>query len=140
MGLWNSHTSVGNILGSVVAGVFVSSAWGWSFVVPGLTIGVCGVLAALFVVSHPSDADCDDGRGAERRREDEKALLAAFEEEVGGGGKEAAVEEAFADSPDLQAVRERPEESKASGAISICGALRIPVRKAFFSCSAADFD
>ncbi|CAB1316670.1 unnamed protein product [Coregonus sp. 'balchen'] len=34
MGVWNSHTSVGNILGSLIAGVFVSSAWGMSFIVP----------------------------------------------------------------------------------------------------------
>jgi OPA family glycerol-3-phosphate transporter-like MFS transporter 1/2 len=50
MGVWNSHTSVGNILGSLIAGAFVTSAWGWSFVVPGLiTIGV-GIIVFLFLV------------------------------------------------------------------------------------------
>uniref|UniRef100_A0A8C8F7M1 Glucose-6-phosphate exchanger SLC37A2 n=1 Tax=Oncorhynchus tshawytscha TaxID=74940 RepID=A0A8C8F7M1_ONCTS len=38
MGVWNSHTSVGNILGSLIAGIFVSSAWGMSFIVPGIII------------------------------------------------------------------------------------------------------
>ncbi|TMS06635.1 Glucose-6-phosphate exchanger SLC37A2 [Larimichthys crocea] len=35
MGLWNSHTSVGNILGSLIAGYWVSSNWGLSFIRPG---------------------------------------------------------------------------------------------------------
>ena len=35
MGLWNSHTSLGNILGSLIAGAFVTYNWGLSFIVPG---------------------------------------------------------------------------------------------------------
>ena len=27
MGIWNSHTSVGNILGSAIAGIWASSEW-----------------------------------------------------------------------------------------------------------------
>lgn len=50
MGVWNSHTSVGNILGSLIAGVFVSSAWGLSFIVPGIIIGVMGVICFFFLV------------------------------------------------------------------------------------------
>lgn len=50
MGVWNSHTSVGNILGSLIAGVFVSSAWGMSFIVPGLIIASCGIVCFFFLV------------------------------------------------------------------------------------------
>ena len=50
MGIWNSHTSVGNILGSLIAGVWVNHAWGWSFVVPGIIIGSLGVLVFFFLV------------------------------------------------------------------------------------------
>uniref|UniRef100_A0A671QD43 Glucose-6-phosphate exchanger SLC37A2 n=1 Tax=Sinocyclocheilus anshuiensis TaxID=1608454 RepID=A0A671QD43_9TELE len=50
MGVWNSHTSVGNILGSLIAGVYVSSAWGLSFIVPGIIIAVAGVICFLFLV------------------------------------------------------------------------------------------
>uniref|UniRef100_A0A7N8YC04 Glucose-6-phosphate exchanger SLC37A2 n=1 Tax=Mastacembelus armatus TaxID=205130 RepID=A0A7N8YC04_9TELE len=50
MGVWNSHTSVGNILGSLIAGVFVSSAWGMSFIVPGLIITFTGILCFFFLV------------------------------------------------------------------------------------------
>lgn len=50
MGLWNSHTSVGNILGSLIAGYWVSSNWGLSFIVPGLIIAVMGVVCFFFLI------------------------------------------------------------------------------------------
>ncbi|KAM8856516.1 glucose-6-phosphate exchanger SLC37A1 isoform 2-T2 [Spinachia spinachia] len=55
MGLWNSHTSVGNILGSLIAGYWVSSNWGLSFIVPGLIIAIMGVVCFLFLIEHPND-------------------------------------------------------------------------------------
>nr|XP_046259859.1 glucose-6-phosphate exchanger SLC37A1 isoform X2 [Scatophagus argus] len=55
MGLWNSHTSVGNILGSLIAGYWVSSNWGLSFIVPGLVIAAMGVVCFLFLIEHPND-------------------------------------------------------------------------------------
>lgn len=55
MGLWNSHTSVGNILGSLIAGYWVSSNWGLSFIVPGLIIIAMGVVCFLFLIEHPND-------------------------------------------------------------------------------------
>uniref|UniRef100_A0A673XNN6 Glucose-6-phosphate exchanger SLC37A2 n=1 Tax=Salmo trutta TaxID=8032 RepID=A0A673XNN6_SALTR len=58
MGVWNSHTSVGNILGSLIAGVFVSSAWGMSFIVPGIIIASTGILCFFFLVEKPEDVGC----------------------------------------------------------------------------------
>nr|XP_056714217.1 glucose-6-phosphate exchanger SLC37A1 [Euleptes europaea] len=55
MGLWNSHTSVGNILGSLIAGSWVSTCWGLSFVVPGVIISVMGIVCYLFLIEHPED-------------------------------------------------------------------------------------
>ncbi|XP_015257719.1 PREDICTED: glycerol-3-phosphate transporter-like isoform X1 [Cyprinodon variegatus] len=55
MGLWNSHTSVGNILGSLIAGYWVSSNWGLSFIIPGLIIAAMGVICFLFLIEHPND-------------------------------------------------------------------------------------
>ncbi|XP_062862369.1 glucose-6-phosphate exchanger SLC37A1 [Trichomycterus rosablanca] len=55
MGLWNSHTSVGNILGSLIAAYFVSSNWGLSFIVPGIIIAVMGIVCFLFLIEHPND-------------------------------------------------------------------------------------
>ncbi|XP_040039191.1 glucose-6-phosphate exchanger SLC37A2 [Gasterosteus aculeatus] len=58
MGVWNSHTSVGNILGSLIAGAFVSSAWGLSFIVPGLIIASTGILCFFFLVEKPEHINC----------------------------------------------------------------------------------
>lgn len=58
MGIWNSHTSVGNILGSLIAGVWVSSAWGLSFVVPGIIIAAVGIICFFFLV----ECECRDLR------------------------------------------------------------------------------
>uniref|UniRef100_A0A9J8A297 Glucose-6-phosphate exchanger SLC37A2 n=1 Tax=Cyprinus carpio carpio TaxID=630221 RepID=A0A9J8A297_CYPCA len=58
MGIWNSHTSVGNILGSLIAGVYVSSSWGLSFIVPGIIIASAGVICFLFLVEKPEDVNC----------------------------------------------------------------------------------
>ncbi|XP_056291374.1 glucose-6-phosphate exchanger SLC37A1 isoform X2 [Pseudoliparis swirei] len=55
MGLWNSHTSVGNILGSLIAGYWVSSNWGLSFIVPGIVIAVMGIVCFFFLIEHPND-------------------------------------------------------------------------------------
>ncbi|BFZ25540.1 hypothetical protein BsWGS_28579 [Bradybaena similaris] len=75
MGIWNAHTSIGNILGSFIAGAFVEKAWGLSFVVPGVIIGVIGVLVFLFLVPDPADVGCRSPdhtdssiRTAQRRR------------------------------------------------------------------------
>lgn len=50
MGIWNSHTSVGNILGSLIAGVWVNQHWGLSFIVPGIITAVMGVITFLFLI------------------------------------------------------------------------------------------
>ncbi|XP_075436628.1 glucose-6-phosphate exchanger SLC37A1-like isoform X2 [Ascaphus truei] len=59
MGVWNSHTSVGNILGSLIAGYWVSSCWGMSFIIPGIIISVMGVICFLFLIEHPRDIKSD---------------------------------------------------------------------------------
>ncbi|CAH8616563.1 unnamed protein product [Schistosoma guineensis] len=53
MGVWTAHSSIGNILGSLVAGAFVEIAWGWSFVIPGLIIGLLSLPIYLFLVPYP---------------------------------------------------------------------------------------
>ncbi|OWK05931.1 hypothetical protein Celaphus_00012880 [Cervus elaphus hippelaphus] len=50
MGVWNSHTSVGNILGSLIAGYWVSTCWGLSFIVPGAIVAAMGILCFLFLI------------------------------------------------------------------------------------------
>ncbi|WJX25118.1 hypothetical protein P8452_14190 [Trifolium repens] len=55
MGIWNSHTSVGNIIGSIVASGVLEFGWGWSFVLPGVLIILVGVLVFFFLVVSPED-------------------------------------------------------------------------------------
>ena len=53
MGVWNAHTSVGNIAGSLIAAYFLKYGWGWSMVVPGLMIAFVGVLVFMFLPVDP---------------------------------------------------------------------------------------
>uniref|UniRef100_A0A0A9DMB1 Major facilitator superfamily (MFS) profile domain-containing protein n=1 Tax=Arundo donax TaxID=35708 RepID=A0A0A9DMB1_ARUDO len=53
MGIWNAHTSVGNISGSLVAAAFLKFGWGWSFVVPGIMVALVGVMVFLFLPAGP---------------------------------------------------------------------------------------
>ncbi|XVF47977.1 hypothetical protein PTKIN_Ptkin03bG0153200 [Pterospermum kingtungense] len=55
MGVWTSHTSVGNIIGSVTASGVLEFGWGWSFLVPGVLVIVVGVLVFCFLVVSPDD-------------------------------------------------------------------------------------
>jgi len=70
MGLWNSHTSLGNILGSLIAGAFVTYNWGLSFIVPGVIIASVGFLLFLFLVPRPSDIGLPEATSANNRSDD----------------------------------------------------------------------
>ncbi|XP_063060031.1 glucose-6-phosphate exchanger SLC37A2 [Engraulis encrasicolus] len=116
MGVWNSHTSVGNILGSLIAGVFVSSAWGLSFIVPGIIIFSTGVLCFFFLVEHPDDVNCTPPQHHQQESPEQEPLL-----------RNSSNEEIFSSPPPASAnsvVVEHSEEE--AEAISFCGALRIP--------------
>jgi len=67
MGVWNAHTSLGNIAGTVTAAACLSRGWGWSFVLPGLAMSAVGVVVFAGLVPHPSDvglvADGEGGGG-----------------------------------------------------------------------------
>lgn len=53
MGIWNAHTSIGNITGSLVASALLSYGWGWSFVVPGIMIAFVGIVVFLLLPVSP---------------------------------------------------------------------------------------
>ncbi|EFN82029.1 Sugar phosphate exchanger 2 [Harpegnathos saltator] len=57
-GIWNSHTSLGNILGSLIAAKYVESDWGLSFMVPGAIMGLVGFIVFVFLVPNPTDVGC----------------------------------------------------------------------------------
>lgn len=49
-GIWNSHTSVGNMLGTYIAAHYVDSDWSMSFIVPGAVMGVVGFIIFMFLI------------------------------------------------------------------------------------------
>ncbi|XP_047942320.1 putative glycerol-3-phosphate transporter 4 isoform X2 [Salvia hispanica] len=55
MGVWNAHTSTGNIAGSLLAAGVLQYGWGWSFILPGAFIFVSGILVYLFLPAYPED-------------------------------------------------------------------------------------
>uniref|UniRef100_A0A8C9ZD96 Glucose-6-phosphate exchanger SLC37A2 n=1 Tax=Sander lucioperca TaxID=283035 RepID=A0A8C9ZD96_SANLU len=112
MGVWNSHTSVGNILGSLIAGAFVSSAWGMSFIVPGLIIASTGILCFFFLVESQFPFIID----TYTHKSGETDPLLQNSSHV-----DRSVNGAIATEPaEVVVVEEHPE------AISFCGALSIP--------------
>ncbi|OWM79454.1 hypothetical protein CDL15_Pgr022866 [Punica granatum] len=59
MGIWNAHTSIGNISGSLMASFLLSYGWGWSFVVPGLFIAFIGLVVFLFLPVTPESVGAE---------------------------------------------------------------------------------
>ncbi|XP_076883856.1 putative glycerol-3-phosphate transporter 1 [Bidens hawaiensis] len=70
MGVWNAHTSIGNITGSLSASYFLKYGWGWSMVVPGLMIAFIGVVVFMFLPVDPEsvgvERDEDESRQAKK--------------------------------------------------------------------------
>lgn len=55
MGIWNAHTSLGNILGTVVAAACLRYGWGYAFILPGVLISLLGLVVFAVLVVQPSD-------------------------------------------------------------------------------------
>ena len=106
MGLWNTHTSVGNIVGTLIAGAFVNTNWGLSFIVPGILIAAVGLLFFFALVPSPEDLQ----------------LKVEDEEEEGVVENAEAGKEKEKEEEDGHVVEAGHEDK----AISLLGALRIP--------------
>ncbi|KAK4260329.1 hypothetical protein QN277_003460 [Acacia crassicarpa] len=65
MGVWNAHTSVGNISGSLLAVGVLKYGWGWSFIVPGALIIFGGLLVFLFLAAYPEDVGFTATQGSD---------------------------------------------------------------------------
>ena len=59
MGIWNVHTSLGNILGALVAGALIDETWAFSFIVPGCIIAGMGVIVFLFLIECKLQCTCN---------------------------------------------------------------------------------
>lgn len=86
MGIWNAHTSVGNISGSLIAAAMLKYGWGWSFAVPGVLMAVIGLVVFLFLPVSPEavgidGAAEDDMLKCSEKTEDSVPLLEVRTEE-----------------------------------------------------------
>lgn len=82
MGVWNAHTSVGNILGSLLASAMLKTGdWGNAFVINGVLTIACGWLVYMFLVVAPEDAGHPSPHGAAGEANGDGLL----------GGKDASV-------------------------------------------------
>ncbi|CAG9794617.1 unnamed protein product [Diatraea saccharalis] len=52
-GIWNAHTSLGNILGTLLAAAYVEGAWSLSFVYPAACMAAAALLVLLFLPPEP---------------------------------------------------------------------------------------
>ena len=52
-GIWNSHTSIGNMLGTYIAAHYVDRDWSLSFIYPGLIMGIVGFIIFMFLIDSP---------------------------------------------------------------------------------------
>lgn len=77
MGLWNSHTSIGNIIGSVAASFLLKYGWGWSLAAPGFGIALVGVVLFLLLPVSPASvgAVMDDDDESEKTGEEVREAL-----------------------------------------------------------------
>ncbi|KAJ7410207.1 sugar phosphate exchanger 2-like protein [Pitangus sulphuratus] len=124
MGIWNSHTSVGNILGSLIAGAWVSSAWGLSFVVPGIIITTVGIICFFFLVEYPEDVDCSPPLHHMASDEDPGGVTTSEKDPEAVTSNEGPLSLPGQSSVDHSNSPKEPAEEPE--AISFLGALRIP--------------
>ncbi|XP_050230211.1 putative glycerol-3-phosphate transporter 4 [Mercurialis annua] len=89
MGIWNAHTSVGNISGSLLAASVLEYGWGWSFILPGGLIIVGGILVLLFLAPYPEDVGFPFAHGPTTPKADAVPSDMEAQEAKGSGEQEA---------------------------------------------------
>jgi OPA family glycerol-3-phosphate transporter-like MFS transporter 1/2 len=70
MGIWNAHTSVGNIMGTFMASKLLRSGWGYAFTLPGIVMMLFALLVLAFLP--PSPDDVGHGHSDDRTNDSDK--------------------------------------------------------------------
>ncbi|XP_017460521.1 PREDICTED: glucose-6-phosphate exchanger SLC37A2 isoform X2 [Rhagoletis zephyria] len=124
-GIWNSHTSVGNILGTLIAAHFVESNWMLSFAVPGTIMAGLGFVMFLFIVDDPEIVGLPSTRShlpvnhsSAHEDEERGPVLASYEAEINHRASER--------TPILARSRSQPNAHTERNAVGILQALSIP--------------
>ncbi|XP_012217054.1 glucose-6-phosphate exchanger SLC37A2 isoform X2 [Linepithema humile] len=128
-GIWNSHTSLGNILGSLIAAAYVESDWGLSFMVPGAIMGLIGFIIFLFLVPNPIDIGYSPPSSLGYRKIDATNSsdddVADVDYDSRSIGEDELANERSETSPMLSGHR-RIHNVHQNNAIGFIGALKIP--------------
>lgn len=82
MGIWNAHTSVGNISGSLIAAALLKFGWGWSFAVPGVIIALAGLVVFLFLPASPESIGIEDDHVKDSGKNEIRASLLEGQTEI----------------------------------------------------------
>ncbi|KAK2580084.1 hypothetical protein KPH14_012365 [Odynerus spinipes] len=128
-GIWNSHTSLGNILGSLVAAEFVESDWGLSFMVPGAIMGLAGFIIFLFLAPTPMDVGCTPPSSLGYRKLD---VTNSSDEDSTGDGEESHttgeddVANLRSETSPMLSTNRRSHNGGRENAIGFVGAMSIP--------------
>ncbi|XP_028160198.1 glucose-6-phosphate exchanger SLC37A2 [Ostrinia furnacalis] len=141
-GIWNSHTSLGNILGALLAAEYVETNWALSFIYPALVMGVVALFVFLFLPPEPkhvgivpsSPPSTRDSPSRQSRSDDEEEPEPA---QVIVGDQTASLRpnRHSANNPPYSSedatestalLSRRPSHSHGSSAVSLSRALSIP--------------
>ncbi|XP_034942099.1 glucose-6-phosphate exchanger SLC37A2 isoform X2 [Chelonus insularis] len=129
-GVWNSHTSIGNILGTIIATAFITTNWGLSFIVPAIIISSVGFIIFLFLAPHPKDVGCitPDMHGYKKLD-----ATNSSDEGMSGDDLERTQENDGDDSEGIRSetspmlsVNQRMQQDNGNRAIGFFGAVKIP--------------
>ncbi|CAN6486732.1 unnamed protein product [Victoria cruziana] len=126
MGVWNAHTSVGNITGSLLAACVLQYGWGWSFILPGALIFCGGIIVYLFLAAYPEDVElaCPTLCNSENEKE-------IYAKDLEGQVHARAVKKSKADP---EAKEERVSAMNRSSAVGVSQACLIPGVVPFAMC------
>lgn len=132
MGIWNAHTSVGNICGSLIAAGVLQYGWGWSFILPGALIAFVGVIVFLFLVVTPEDVGLLSTYDPRRI----KRQVVTEDVEVGPTGKTAIGTEVDSQDGEEPKIEDQMNgtDSTASNAVGFIEAWMIPGVAPFALC------
>ncbi|MQL75235.1 hypothetical protein Taro_007626, partial [Colocasia esculenta] len=112
MGIWNAHTSVGNIGGSLLAASVLDYGWGWSFILPGGLITLGGVMVYFFLAAYPEDVGMPGGESSHGQ--------------VDEGGKDEEEAGAAEESGAVASSEQQTGSTNRGTAVGIVEACRIP--------------
>jgi OPA family glycerol-3-phosphate transporter-like MFS transporter 1/2 len=156
MGIWNAHTSIGNIMGSLIAASVLKYGWDWSFIIPGSILALGGLLVFGFLVVDPHDVGLPSPQEIEAAQEGDevngavspRAVSAESESERTGlladdnknssveSVKSGVAEESQVDleSQVVENKQDVPELSRNDPAVGFLEAWRIPGVATFALC------